>query len=630
MRRLDRAAFWTAVLAQVPGLLALAQTVSDPLFTLQIWGAYGAALATILAARGARWLSAPLKLAFSVGLILLLKASLPHWGLVVGEPEMMIASMLALLAMVIVAGATTLPEALMGIVPHLSSFGLIGTSNVNTVVAADFLAFVLMGAFSVAAHLAGMIGAGREDKKAVADLTILSGLVVGACVAAGAAVSVLTTPSIPRGYYFPSSPFLALTSHGGRFYDFLIVGLGNPNSDRVVMEVKGPRSEGLLRVAIYDRYLGTHWTVRPHTPRLVLPRRGGEFVLAPRLASSPGLGRSEVKVRSSHVDFVACPGRPVVVRAPVEAVWRDMGGTAKFAWPLPVGATYTVLYTPNVTLPWEDPSRDPIYTEPPLLGRLARLARAVAGKGGALERAKRIEHFLRSKYAYSTTPSFVPQGWDPVEYFLLRSKQGACDLFASAFVLMCRAVGIPARVVAGFRLEERGPKGEFIVREKHAHAWAEAWIPGRGWMTFDPTPPAPEEFAEAPLNFLRCRGWLRTGNRPFYVVALLSALAIGYAFLSRRKRTGPRPRGVPALYLAACERLRRMGVERRPDETPWEFLLRAKAALPPEGFEPFRRLTLLLIASVYGGRRVSEAEARRLLGEFKRGLGRVRKVGKAA
>lgn len=86
-----------------------------------------------------------------------------------------------------------------------------------------------------------------------------------------------------------------------------------------------------------------------------------------------------------------------------------------------------------------------------------------------------------------------------------------------------------------------------------------------------------------------------------------------------------------ALYLAACRRLKRKaGLERRPDETPWEFLLRAGRALPPEGFEPFRRLTLLLIASVYGGKEVSEAEAKRLLREFKRGTRRARRGGKAA
>ena len=631
--RLERTAFWAAVAAQAPGVLAVAQTVSDPSFTRLIWALFGGTVGTALLARKVRWLSAFLKMAFSLLVVLIVRGNYAHWRMVAGEPEVFIAIMLVLLAMILVGGASSLPEALMGVVPHLSVFGLIGTSNINAVIVADFLAFSLLGTFSVSAHLAESLGMGGEEegRRAVADLTILSGTAVGICVIMGAFVAVLATPSAPKAYSLPATSFLPFVAKGGRFYDFLILGLGNPMSEKEVLEVKAP-SEGLLRVAVYDRYQGTHWATRPRVPKMVLPGREGRFVLAPGLLSSPNLRRVEVTVRAGRVDFVACPGRPVVVMAPVEAVWRDIGGTAKFAWPLPVGTKYTVLYVPDVTLPWEDPPRDPFYSRPPTgLFRLVRLAESVAKDGPPLEKAKRIERFLKTKYAYSYGSIPLVQGWDPVEYFLLRSRQGACDLFASAFVLMCRAVGIPARVVAGFRLEEWDPKKRaFIVREKHSHAWAEAWIPGRGWVTFDPTPPAPEELTKAPFDLLRYWGWLRTGNRPFYIVALLSLLAMGYAFLSRREKPSPRPKGVSAVYLSACKRLERVGLKRSPHETPWEFLLRARDRLPPDGFEAFYRLTLLLMTTVYGGREVSEAEAREHLRRLKGSLKRGRSHGKTA
>lgn len=620
--KVEKAAFSTAIGAQVPGLLTLVQTVSDPPFTLLMWVLFGSVVCTILIAKRLKWLPLLLKVGVFVVIAFLLRENFEHWQLVVGEPEVFIATMLILVSMILTAGATTLREALMGIVPHLSAFGLIGTSNVSAVVAANFLAFVLLGTFSLSAHLAGNIGA-REERRTVADLTILSGLAIGVCAAVGTVVSVLTAPPIPKTYSLPLTPFMTLMAEDGRFRDFLVVGLGNPRSERVVMEVKA-LSDDLLRVAVYDQYRGSYWAVRRGRPKLVLPRKEGEFLLAPWLPRSDELRKIEVTVKSSRVDFIACPGRPVIVKAPVDAVWMDVGSTAKMAWPLPVGAKYEVLYTPELTLPWEDPEDDPVYSTPPILqSRLVRLAEEVAKEGSPLEKAKQIEYFLKTRCAYAYSPAFIPRGWDPVEHFVLRSKQGACDLFASAFVLMCRAVGIPARVVAGFRMEERDKwRRVFVVREKHSHAWAEAWIPGLGWVSFDPTPPAPEELARSPLDFLRQWGWLRTGNRPFYLVAFLSLLAMGYALMLRRERPLSRLKGVSAIYLAACKRLERVGLRREPYETPWEFLLKAREHLPRACFEPFYQLTLLLIALVYGGKEMSETRAKRLLAEIKRGMRR--------
>jgi hypothetical protein len=77
-----------------------------------------------------------------------------------------------------------------------------------------------------------------------------------------------------------------------------------------------------------------------------------------------------------------------------------------------------------------------------------------------------------------------------VAYFLFERKAGHCEYFASSMALMLRTLGIPARVVNGFRGGEfNSVTDSYIVRGRDAHSWVEAYFPRYGWITFDPTPP---------------------------------------------------------------------------------------------------------------------------------------------
>lgn len=97
-----------------------------------------------------------------------------------------------------------------------------------------------------------------------------------------------------------------------------------------------------------------------------------------------------------------------------------------------------------------------------------------------------ISHFQRLRLTYTLTPPLL--GPDPVDEFLFDTKQGFCEHFASAFVFALRAAGIPARVVTGYQGGEFNPvDGYLTVRQSDAHAWAEVWIAGKGWIRTDPT-----------------------------------------------------------------------------------------------------------------------------------------------
>ncbi|HSR63978.1 MAG TPA: transglutaminase domain-containing protein, partial [Xanthomonadaceae bacterium] len=79
-------------------------------------------------------------------------------------------------------------------------------------------------------------------------------------------------------------------------------------------------------------------------------------------------------------------------------------------------------------------------------------------------------------------------GRDAVDEFLFVQKAGYCEHFSSSFVVLMRAAGIPARVVTGYVGGYRNPIGDYwAVRRSDAHAWAEVWLAGRGWVRVDPT-----------------------------------------------------------------------------------------------------------------------------------------------
>lgn len=104
-----------------------------------------------------------------------------------------------------------------------------------------------------------------------------------------------------------------------------------------------------------------------------------------------------------------------------------------------------------------------------------------------------LESFLRSQFEYSLNHR-SGRSEDPLGNFLFSTRTGHCEYFATAHVIMLRTLGIPARMVNGFRQGEYNEWGDyFIVRQSDAHSWVEAFLPGSGWIEFDPTPARPGE-----------------------------------------------------------------------------------------------------------------------------------------
>jgi len=253
---------------------------------------------------------------------------------------------------------------------------------------------------------------------------------------------------------------------------------------------------------------------------------------------------------------------------------------------------------------------------------LAQSWRAEAGEGAAADAAiaERALAWIRAEFGYTlSTP--LP-GRHAVDEFLFEHKEGFCEHFSQAFVVLMRASGIPARVVTGYVGGYRNPFGDYwIVRNSDAHAWAEVWLPGRGWVRVDPTAAvAPERIydtiadrsarspaglrALAPMmgvgDWMR-RGWNDMvlgfdaerqqrvlhaftgrdldGRELALLFALVACLALaGMLWLVAR---GERERDpVLRAWHRLGARYRRLGLERQPHETAAAWAARVVALRP--------------------------------------------------
>ncbi len=135
--------------------------------------------------------------------------------------------------------------------------------------------------------------------------------------------------------------------------------------------------------------------------------------------------------------------------------------------------------------------------------RSEKITRLVKKLGGFEETPQRfidnvLGYFRTEKFYYSLTPPLLAED-QPLEAFLFETRSGFCSHYAAAFVYMMRLASVPARVVTGYQGGELNPLGGFLeIRQADAHAWAEVWLAGSGWVRVDPTAAiAPERIEQS-------------------------------------------------------------------------------------------------------------------------------------
>ncbi|MDB5800484.1 MAG: hypothetical protein JWL63_1423 [Rhodocyclales bacterium] len=238
-----------------------------------------------------------------------------------------------------------------------------------------------------------------------------------------------------------------------------------------------------------------------------------------------------------------------------------------------------------------------------------------------------IAFMQKSRLQYTLSPA--PLGPNSVDDFLFKTHSGFCEHFAAAFVVLMRAAGVPARVVTGYQGGELNPvDGTLVIRQSDAHAWAEVWLPQRGWTRVDPTAESfPSRIADGvagslpasdalPLAIRNNMAWLRAmryrwealgnawnqwvlgynaqrqmelmqrlgiSNPDWKLLASLMASSAGLWLLWLVWRHFPKRRKLDALdrnWQRFCRRMARLGLPREPWETPSDYAVRISRAKP--------------------------------------------------
>ena len=316
------------------------------------------------------------------------------------------------------------------------------------------------------------------------------------------------TPRIGAGFFNKNRDERIRTSGFSEQVDLGVIG-SIKQDQRVVMRVefpdlKGPLDERLyFRGAAYDHYNGRLWSnslsrrhILTRAPdgvfRVSAPRRRG-----PARGNPPGL-RQEILLEALDMPLLFGVSFVESVQGNFLVLQADGMGGLSLSYPLATRFQYSAISTPGYLVEDEQKADSLTYPEqvrayflqlPDLTTRVADLARKVTEQAHTpAEKVAAVERHLREGYGYSLDVG-PAMPVSPVEEFLFTRKTGYCEHYATAMVVMLRALDIPARLVTGFLASEWNDFGSYYtIRQRDAHAWVEVYFPRSGWVTFDPTP----------------------------------------------------------------------------------------------------------------------------------------------
>lgn len=258
-------------------------------------------------------------------------------------------------------------------------------------------------------------------------------------------------------------------------------------SNEVVLRVYAqPSNLRHMRGAVYNTYGKTYWTLSIDTTSKQQQGSGASYLSQANTLDSikrvrviPSTSTSNYFVPLGAQKFHAAASVNVNQLGIVHAVLGEDTGRYSFVAP-----TISMAGSLDVTGPVESDLEVPQRIQKTLKRFAYETTRNFQHSAQKLSALMRALH-KNNQYALSFDRN---PNRDEVVDFLFYNKKGHCEYFASSFALLARTVGVPTRVVGGYYLREYNSIGDYyIVREKHAHTWVEAWI-NKKWVTIDPTP----------------------------------------------------------------------------------------------------------------------------------------------
>jgi transglutaminase-like putative cysteine protease len=310
----------------------------------------------------------------------------------------------------------------------------------------------------------------------------------------------------------------------------LPLGRGNLLTDELVLIVEAPKLSPDVpryywRARFYDYYQDGRWRTQSGDVKLLTPE---EFDL--KFEEYKKRWQPNVTINPQRrLATLYTPTDPQWVSRPVEAqlaTYLDSAVDVIALHPSPflnVGDVYFVRASLSQASIAELQSAGVDYADwvkerylqlpDDITGRTRELARDItAGLQNPYDKAAAITEYLRTNIRYNEVLADVPSDQEKIDWLLFDGREGFCNYYASAEVIMLRSLGIPARLVVGYSqgeisnkpligkglkdeivsslggdLENTGFYTTYIVRQKYAHAWPEVYFPGYGWVEFEPT-----------------------------------------------------------------------------------------------------------------------------------------------
>ncbi|MBL8046054.1 MAG: hypothetical protein JNL09_05910 [Anaerolineales bacterium] len=269
-------------------------------------------------------------------------------------------------------------------------------------------------------------------------------------------------------------------------------------SDAVVMYVRSP-AWSYWRSHSYDMYNGFMWMQSQENVEQLrgLGRLSYQIPVGDEILGEEFWQTYYIQRDQPNLLFAAY--RPTQIYINAESISRDSGVGLRTSEPLATGMVYTVvsrrpIFEPDKlraagsSYPAEITAR---YLQLPesISPRVRELARTLTANAlTPFDKANALRDYLLT-IPYDYFPPPHPPGAEVVDTFLFEDKRGLCEQYATAHIVMLRALGIPARMVAGYGAGEYNAlSGYYTVRLNNAHAWVEVYFPQYGWVPFDPTP----------------------------------------------------------------------------------------------------------------------------------------------
>ncbi len=284
-------------------------------------------------------------------------------------------------------------------------------------------------------------------------------------------------------------------------------------SDAVVMRVMPDVSAGPIPLSLkwrgisLDYYDGRAWR-RSKLARRRLTNEEKGFYRIERSMRGTQLQEFTFFLEALSTDVVFAPHQVLAVSNELDLLQQDAAGSL-FTYGHPLNKiryrAQSDITPPDPSLVWAAQGEIPNELEaaylqlPKLDPRTAELAAQITHSlGNPFDKAQALESYLKANFQYSLELRGRPGHQDPLAMFLFEVKRGHCEYFATAMTIMLRQIGIPARLVNGFRIGQYNKfSNAFTVRQYDAHSWVEAYLKPYGWVEFDPTPPDPEHHRDA-------------------------------------------------------------------------------------------------------------------------------------